>query len=208
MKRAFQDITNVVRKNIKLTVHKSTHRKKLLKWLYEVINDFGYSQVTFSIAVFILDKYTEVKGLDLTKYQLIGVSALFISAKIEEKQCKRIEDYVHVTDNSYSKQDILKKEMEMLESFDFDLMFKLPHTFLKHWYLEKVSEKYTIHHRQEIFFCAFSHIIEKNTCGSNMYWIYLEGAREAEKVLEGCEIDPDLRFYLENNRRIKSLKQS
>lgn len=203
MKRTFQDITNVARKNIRLTIHKSAHRKKLLKWLYEVVNDFGYSQVTFSTAVLVLDRYTEVKGLDLTEYQLIGISALFLSAKIEERHCKVIDDYIHVTDNSYMKREVLDKEIEMLEIFDFNLMFRLPHFFLKHWYLERVSEKYTIQHRQEIFFCAFSYIMEKNICGGNMYWIYLEGVREAEKLLSGCEIDIDFRFYLENNKRIK-----
>ncbi|AFN83761.1 G2/mitotic specific cyclin 1 [Encephalitozoon romaleae SJ-2008] len=205
MKRVFQDITNVSRKNIKLTIHKSSHRRKLVKWLYEVMDDFGYSQVTFSTAVFILDKYTETRGLDLGKYQLVGISALFLSAKIEEKRCKGIEDYVHVTDNTYSKEEILDKEVEMLEIFGFNLMFRLPHSFLKERYLEKASGKYTVKQSQEIFFCAFSYVLEKNICGSSMYWIYLEGVKEAEKILSGNEIDAGLRFYLENNRRIKNI---
>lgn len=205
MKRVFQDITNVSRKNIKLTIHKSSHRRKLLLWLYEVMDDFGYSQITLSTAVFILDRYTETKGLDLDKYQLVGISALFLSAKMEERECKTIDDYVHVTDSTFSKQEILDKEIEMLEMFGFNPMLKLPHSFLREWYLEKVSDRYTIKQRQEIFFCAFSYVIERNVCGANMYWIYLEGVKEAEKILSGCEIDPRLRFYLENNRRIKSI---
>lgn len=203
MKTAFQDITNVVRKNIKLTIHKSAHRRKLLKWLYEVVNDFRYSQVTFSTAVFILDKYTEAKGLDLGEYQLIGISALFLGAKIEERKCKSMDDYTHVTDDTYSRQQVLQKEIEMLELFDFNLLFRLPHSFLRAWYLEKVSDRFTVEHRQEVFFCAFSYVMEKNICGGNMYWIYLEGSREAEKVFSDCEIDTDFKFYLENNRRIK-----
>lgn len=205
MKRVFQDITNVSRKNIKLTIHKSSHRRKLVKWLYEVMDDFGYSQVTFSTAIFILDKYTETRGLDLGKYQLVGISALFLSAKIEEKQCKGIEDYVHVTDNACSEEEILDKEVQMLEIFGFNLMFRLPHSFLKERYLEKTSSKYTTKQSQEIFFCAFSYVLEKNICGSSMYWIYLEGVKEAEKILSGNEIDVGLRFYLENNRRIKNI---
>ncbi|AFM98997.1 cyclin [Encephalitozoon hellem ATCC 50504] len=205
MKRVFQDITNVSRKNIKLTIHKSSHRRKLVKWLYEVMDDFGYSQVTFSTAIFILDKYIETRGLDLEKYQLVGISALFLSAKIEEKQCKGIEDYVHVTDSTCSKEEILEKEVDMLEVFGFNLMFKLPHSFLKEKYLEKVSDKYTVKQSQEIFFCAFSYVIEKNICGSSMYWIYLEGVKEAEKMLSGGEVDAGLRFYLENNKRIKDI---
>ncbi|CAD27077.2 similarity to G2/mitotic specific cyclin 1 (fragment) [Encephalitozoon cuniculi GB-M1] len=205
MKRVFQDITNVNRKNIKLTIHKSSHRRKLVQWLYEVTDDFGYSQVTFSTAVFILDRYTEARGLDLEKYQLVGISALFLSAKIEEKWCKAVDDYVHVTDGACSGKEILDKEIEMLEVFDFNMMLRLPHSFLQERYLEKASDKYTMKQRQEIFFCAFSYVIEKNICGSSMYWIYLEGVKEAEKVLSGCEIDTGLRFYLENNRKIKSI---
>ncbi|ADM12230.1 G2/mitotic specific cyclin 1 [Encephalitozoon intestinalis ATCC 50506] len=205
MKRVFQDITNVSRKNIKLTIHRSSHRRKLVKWLYEVMDDFGYSQVTFSTAVFILDRYTEVRGLDLGKYQLVGISSLFLSAKIEEKRCKEIDDYVHVTDNTYSRREILDKEIEILEVFGFNLMFRLPHSFLKEKYLEKMSSEYTVKQCQEIFFCAFSYVIEKNICGSSMYWIYLEGIKEAEKVLSGHKASEDFRFYLENNRRIKNI---
>lgn len=202
IKRAFQDITNVARKNIKITVHKSSHRKKLLKWLYEVINDFDYSQVTFASAVVIIDKYTERKGLDLSEYQLIGISALFISAKIEERYCKSILDYVHVTDNSYTKEEILKKEFDMINFIDMSIYQKLPHTYLRPWYIEKVSDKYNLKVRQEIFFSAFAYIMEKNTCGSNPNWIYLEGVKIAEKVLQGGEIDKDFNFYLVNNRKI------
>jgi G2/mitotic-specific cyclin 2 len=207
-KKTFLDITNVVRKNIKLTVHKSCHRKKLLKWLYEVLNDFEYSQVTFATAIFIIDRYTEVRGLDLAEYQLIGIAALFLSAKIEERHCKGIEDYIHVTDNSYGRSEILEKEAEMLRIFDFNLLLKLPHAFLRPWYLEKVTDKYQLKQRQEIFFCAFSYIMEKNACGGNIRWVYLEGIREAEKVFAGCSVDLDFRFYLETNRRLRNILHS
>ncbi|KAH9410839.1 cyclin [Ordospora pajunii] len=205
MKRVFEDITNVSRKNIKLTIHKSAHRKKLLRWLYEVVNDFEYSQVTFSIAVLILDRYVEMRGLDLTKYQLVGISALFLSAKLEEKHLKTLDDYVFVTSNSFLKQEILDKEIEMLKALEFDMIMKLPHCLLREAQIEKMSERYSMKQRQEIFFCAFSYLIEKNSCRWNALQLYTKGIHEASSLFSGCEADTDFKFYLENNRVIKGI---
>lgn len=174
-----------------------------MRWLYEVMNDFGYSQVTFSTAILLMDRYTEKKGVKLSEYQLIGISGLFLSAKVEERECKRIEEYMYVTESSYGVEEILVKEREMVEMLEFSGVIRLPHSFLRLWYLERICSGYSISERQEIMQCGFSCVMERNTCGSNMYWIYLEGMKEAEKVFSGGEIETDLRFYLENNKRIK-----
>jgi hypothetical protein len=206
MKRAFHDITNVARKNIKLTIHKSSHRKKLVKWLYEVVEDFEYSQVTFALGIHILDKYTLNKGFDLSEYQLIGITVLFIAAKIEEPKAKSVKDYMEVTDSSVSIREILEKELEILQSFNFDIDLQIPHAYLRSWYLQKMECKFSLIERQEILFCAFAFILEKHTCRHNMYWMYLEGIREAERILSGCVLPEDITFYLKHNNVTKNLR--
>lgn len=205
MKRAFHDITNITRKNIKLTIHKSSHRKKLVRWLYEVVEDFEYSQVTFAMAIYILDRYTLNKGFNLSEYQLIGITVLFIAAKIEEPKCKSVMEYVEVTDRSVNRKEILEKEMDILSSFNFNLELHTPHRYLRIWYLEKMDCKYSLEERQEILFCGFAYILEKNTCRHNMYWMYLEGIREAEKVLTGQDVSDEFKFYLDHNRTTRDL---
>ncbi|KAF9764952.1 Cyclin-A1-2 [Nosema granulosis] len=205
MKRAFHDITNITRKNIKLTIHKSSHRKKLVRWLYEVVEDFEYSQVTFAMAVYILDRYTVNKGFNLSEYQLIGITVLFIAAKFEEPKNKGVADYVEVTDSSVNRKEILEMEREILSSFGFNLDLQTPHRYLRIWYLEKMDCKFSLEERQEILFCSFAYILEKHTCRHNMYWMYLEGIREAEKVLSGHCLSDELRFYIEHNRTTKNL---
>lgn len=204
IKRVFHDITNVTKKNFKLTIHKSSHRKKLIRWLYEVTRDFKYSQGTFALSVYILDFYTQKRGFSLTDYQLIGITSLFIGAKIDERVCKHIDEYIKVTDNYVKKEEILNLEKEILEVLDFDI--KIPHSYLHTWYLENMSNKYSLVERREILFSTFAYIMEKNTCKNNMYWIYLEGIRESEKILSGLKISEELQFYLENNRLIENIK--
>ncbi|KAK6089473.1 hypothetical protein P3W45_001610 [Vairimorpha bombi] len=203
IKRVFHDITNVSRKNFKLTIHKSSHRKKLIRWLYEVTRDFKYSQATFAISIYILDSYTQKCGFDLNDYQLIGITSLFVGAKIDEKLCKSIDEYVAVTDNYAKKEEIINLEREILKVLDFDI--KIPHLYLKTWYLKKMSSKFTLLERREILFSAFAYIMEKNICKNNMYWIYLEGIREAEKLLSCKDMSEELKFYIENNRVTKNI---
>lgn len=126
LKSVFQDITNVNSKRIRLTVHKSVHRRKLLKWIYEVCGDFRYSAYTFTATVIIIDRYTEKNGFELDEYQLIGIAALFLAAKIEESKTQPASEYASVTENTFSVEEIFAKEWSIVESLDTELYIKLP----------------------------------------------------------------------------------
>lgn len=203
IKKAFHDITNVSKRNIKLTIYKSSHRKKLIRWLYEVTHDFVYSQSTFGIAVYILDTYTQKNSFELSNYQLLGLTALFIAAKLDEQNLKSISDYVAVTDNLVTPKEILETEKEIL--LNTEIQFNIPHSYLKKWYLEKMQYNYTTIECREILFCCFACVMEKSNVNNNMYWIYLEGIRQAEGFLTRKIASEDLKFYLNNNFITKNL---
>ncbi|WUR05024.1 cyclin-family protein [Vairimorpha necatrix] len=202
-RRVFHDITNVSKKNIKLTIHKSSHRKKLIRWLYEVIRDFKYSQSTFGLTIYILDSYTQQMGFDINSYQLIGITSLFIAAKLEERATKPLEDYLVVTDNLVSAEELINMERMIIVNIQFDI--KIPHSYLKLWYLKRMTNHFTMKERQEILFSAFACIIEKNASIKNIYCVYLEGIREAERIMSGSDISKDLEFYIKNNRVIRHI---
>ncbi|KAM0678800.1 G2/mitotic-specific cyclin-B1 [Binucleata daphniae] len=66
------------------------------------------------------NKHDSTNNVDL---QLVGITVLFICAKIEETHIKNISDYVAVTDYTYSKEDILETEIEILQYFKFNINF-------------------------------------------------------------------------------------
>lgn len=47
--------------------------------------------------------------------QLVGVAALFVASKYEELYPPEVHDFVYITDNTYTKDEILKMEKFMLK---------------------------------------------------------------------------------------------
>lgn len=202
IKRVFQDITNLQTKRIKVTIHKSSHRKKLLRWIYEVCKDFKYSEFTYIITVLIIDTYTEKNGFDLDEYQLIGITALFIGAKIEEPKTLLVSEYSTITDATFSDLDILKKEKTMLQTIDFNITAKPPQYYFNFDYFNNNFKDLSISEKKEILNCFIAVQLEQNMCTKNMFLLYLEAVREMENVLSSYLFSESIRFYIENNPRI------
>ncbi|RVD91364.1 G2 mitotic specific cyclin 1 [Tubulinosema ratisbonensis] len=197
MKFILQDITNIKKENIILTIKKSNSRKKLLRWLYEVVTDFKYSTITFTKAVFILDKFIHKKGLNLSNYQLIGISSLYVSAKYEEKNVLSIKDYEVVTDNSFTSKDILSTELEILKILDFNLNFPLPHDYVTESELEKLNIALSKLEKRDLIYGVISYTLEKEDRCEGPYIIYLKSIRILSDILY-YGIDKDISFYLSN----------
>lgn len=201
--KEFVDITNFSSKRIKVTIHKSVHRKKLLRWIYEVCKDFLYNQYTYTLCVLIIDTFTETNGFVLDEYQLIGITSLLISAKIEERKIKSVEEYALITDNAFSTKQILEKENFILKTLDFKLPLVFPQSYLNVEYLNRSLKNYELKDKIEILNSFIAAQLEINTYTKNMYLIYLESLREMEKQVENCRFTDITRFYLLNNPNIK-----
>lgn len=78
---------------------------------------------TLYLTVSILDKYLSIKQVHRHVLQLVGVTSLFIASKYEEIYPPSITEMVYVTDNCYTKQQILDCEKEILLTLDFNLDF-------------------------------------------------------------------------------------
>ena len=69
----------------------------------------------------IIDRYLEKKQVNKGMLQLVGVSAMLIACKYEEIWPPLIKDYIHISDNAYTKEDIINMEQSMLEALDFNI---------------------------------------------------------------------------------------
>lgn len=199
IKRAFQDITNLKTKNIKLTIHRSSHRRTLLRWIYEVCADFRYSSYTYATALMIIDAYTQKNGFEVDQYQLIGITALFLAAKIEERQTHKTAEYALVTDGCCESEDILRQERKILESLNYELNVRLPHSYYNAEYFSSNFLGFAAEERREIFHCVLAALMERTTSLKSTSLLYLEAVREMEAVLYGMSIMEDVKFYLAAN---------
>jgi hypothetical protein len=108
-------------------------RGVLLDWMVEVHLQFKLLQETLYMAISLIDRYLQVDGLSLkrNRFQLIGVSAMFIASKVEEMYAPEINDFVYITDNAYTAAEIRQTELRMLQALNFSINRPLPLHFLR-----------------------------------------------------------------------------
>lgn len=81
------------------------------------------------------DDVQVVPNINRDRLQLIGVAAMFIAAKYEEVYVPDVSDFVFVTDNTYTKENVFQCEREILSKLGFCLARPIPLSFLRRWVL-------------------------------------------------------------------------
>lgn len=117
-----------------LELHKGLHlrmRAILLDWLIEVCEVYKLHRDTYYLAVDYLDRYlSNVDGtVQKNHLQLIGVTCLFIAAKVEEIYPPKISEFAYITDGACSEEDILRQELGILAT----LQWKMNPTTVSAW---------------------------------------------------------------------------
>jgi G2/mitotic-specific cyclin 2 len=111
-------------------------RQTLVDWLLQVHLRYHLLPETLWIAVNILDRFLSQRIVSLVKLQLLGVIAMFIASKYEEILSPSIEEFVYMTENGYSKEEILKGEKIVLQTLDF----KVSHYCSPYSWIRKISK--------------------------------------------------------------------
>ncbi|KAF9236744.1 cyclin [Melanogaster broomeanus] len=94
-------------------------RQTLVDWLLQVHLRWHMLPETLWIAINIVDRFLTRRVVSLVKLQLVGVTAMFIAAKYEEILAPSVDEFVFMTENGYTKEEILKGERIVLQTLDF-----------------------------------------------------------------------------------------
>lgn len=97
-------------------------RAILLDWLNEVCEVYKLHRETYYLALDYLDRYlsTNVR-VTKTCLQLIGITCLFIAAKVEEIYPPKLQDFAYVTDGACTAEDILQRELIILTALEWQI---------------------------------------------------------------------------------------
>ncbi|XP_037040213.1 G1/S-specific cyclin-E [Bradysia coprophila] len=98
----------------------SRMRAILLDWLIEVCDVYKLHRETYYLAVDYLDRFLSAKNesskTPKTRLQLIGITCLFVAAKVEEIYPPKIGEFAYVTDGACEEEDIIYQEQILLST--------------------------------------------------------------------------------------------
>ena len=106
-------------------------RSVLVDWLVEINMKLKLLPETLFLAVYLMDRFLSIRTVSVTKLQLVGITATLIASKYEEILSPSISNFVYLSDNTFDDQEILKAEVYMLNSLQFNLSYPNPYMFLR-----------------------------------------------------------------------------
>jgi hypothetical protein len=193
-------------------------RTILMDWLIDVHYKFGLQTETLFLAVSVIDRYTMLKPVGRGKYQLLGIAALFITSKYEEILYPDINNFVYVTDNTYTKKEILTMERDILLSLNFDITIPSSYRFfeivalnynfnlVEFTYGKYLLEQFLIDnrintYRPSLIAISVCYIVMKLNSYCNYNELYsLLYPDESQKVLKECA--REIYYYIQNSENL------
>ncbi|XP_055598021.1 G2/mitotic-specific cyclin-A-like [Uranotaenia lowii] len=96
-------------------------RTILVDWLVEVCEEYRLQGETLCLAISYIDRFLSFMSVVRAKLQLVGTAAMFIAAKYEEIYPPDVGEFVYITDDTYTKTQVLRMEQLILKVLGFDL---------------------------------------------------------------------------------------
>ena len=98
-------------------------RAILIDWLIDVHKKFKLRSQTLFMTVNIIDRILEKVEVAKHRFQLLGITSLFIASKYEEIYPPELDRFTYVCADAYTNEDLLNMESKVLEILDFNLVF-------------------------------------------------------------------------------------
>ena len=115
-------------------------RLEILLWMMKTCEEFAFKRDTYHNACYYFDMYlintnnNNNKTYDKSELELIGLTCIVISAKIEEIQLPRLKEYAELLSNKYSIKSIIEMEKKICSSLSWKLIIITKNIWLS-WYI-------------------------------------------------------------------------
>uniref|UniRef100_A0A8B9S3J6 Cyclin-A2 n=1 Tax=Apteryx owenii TaxID=8824 RepID=A0A8B9S3J6_APTOW len=117
-------------------------RAILVDWLVEVGEEYKLQNETLHLAVNYIDRFLSSMSVLRGKLQLVGTAAMLLASKFEEIYPPEVAEFVYITDDTYTKKQVLRMEHLILKVLSFDLAAPTINQFLTQYFLhEQTSAK-------------------------------------------------------------------
>jgi len=103
----------------------------LVDWLVEVAEEYRLHSDTLFLSVLYTDKALSIFSVPRSQLQLVGVTAMLIASKLEEIYAPSVEEFCYITDNTYSREQVIEMEQKILHALQYQLVCPTTKTFLR-----------------------------------------------------------------------------
>ena len=128
---------------------KDTSRAFLVEWIIDVHRKFRLMPETLYVTVFLIDRFLSLKQIKKSQLHILGVTSLLISTKYEEIYPPDLKDLLSVSENKFSRAEVLAMEQDMLKTLQFDITAPTSYRFL-----ERFRKLSSVANDDKIFFFA------------------------------------------------------
>ena len=101
----------------------------LVDWIIDVHYKFGFTDETLFMSILIIDRYISIRHISRIRFQLLGITAMMLACKHEEINIPKVEDFIYITDNAYTKTEVIDMESDILNAFNYELLYPSPIKF-------------------------------------------------------------------------------
>lgn len=106
-------------------------RAILVDWLVEVHLKYKLRTETLFLSVSLIDRFLARVQVQRKKLQLVGVVAMCVASKFEDIAPPQVSDFVYITDNAYTQDEIRRAEVVMLTELSFNVVVPTPAHFVE-----------------------------------------------------------------------------
>lgn len=107
-------------------------RQRLINWCIDIHNKLGLITETLYITIALIDRYFDkIQVKQQSTVQLVAIGATLIASKYEEIYPPDIQDLLHLAQGEYSRREVMRVEIQILEELNFDLGKPIPLAFLR-----------------------------------------------------------------------------
>lgn len=109
---------------------KDTSRAFLVEWIIDVHRKFRLNSETLYVTVRIIDRFLSKQQIKKSELHILGVTALLISTKYEEIYPPDLKELLQVSENKFSRAQVLDMERNILQVLEFDVQTPSSYRFL------------------------------------------------------------------------------
>ncbi|KAI9987131.1 hypothetical protein PInf_023006 [Phytophthora infestans] len=94
-------------------------RTILVDWLVEVGEEYELDSQTFHKAVNLVDRCLKKIKINRKQFQLLGCACMMIAAKFEEVFGPNVEEFVYISDQTYTADEMMNMEVQVLTALQY-----------------------------------------------------------------------------------------